>query len=220
MAKKPFLVLTLLARFYALRPPCLVTLASQLVAERHCVFVLLNANAEQIQILVKFCSFQESARLMFWKLYKRLEVILDAFAEEKFRTCLSWNDKMQIALAGGLGHGVAHAVFFCVSILTPSFDQQLIMPIAIISLGFVILHTFSMIIAFNGYADGRRVDQVMVPVIHILAAVMTLINLAPGGCIIGVPLLCVVGAMTLYYCWQMVRRKLTEQSYNQREACF
>lgn len=42
---------------------------------------------------------------------------------------------------------------------------------AIISLGFVIVHTFSMIVAFNGFTDGRKVDQVMVPAIHILAAV-------------------------------------------------
>ncbi|KAI9123913.1 hypothetical protein K1719_005213 [Acacia pycnantha] len=35
---------------------------------------------------------------------------------------LSLTDKMQIALAGGLGHGVAHAVFFCLSLLTPAFE--------------------------------------------------------------------------------------------------
>lgn len=31
-------------------------------------------------------------------LARKLEVILDAFAEEKFRSRLSWTDKMQIAL--------------------------------------------------------------------------------------------------------------------------
>ncbi|XP_042473654.1 gamma-secretase subunit APH1-like isoform X1 [Zingiber officinale] len=195
------------------------------------VVLPLNSAAWWPYVILIFTSvgFQEATRLMFWKLYKRLEVILDAFAEEKFRSRLSWTDKMQIALAGGLGHGVAHAVFFCVSLLTPSFgpatyfvDRCSRIPFflvsAIISLVFVIIHTFSMIIAFNGYADGRKVDQVVVPVVHILAAVMTLMNLAPGGCSIGVPLLCCVGAITMYYCWQMVWRKLTEHGRRQRNA--
>jgi len=28
-----------------------------------------------------------------------------------------------VCAAGGLGHGVAHAVFFCLSLLTPAFGQ-------------------------------------------------------------------------------------------------
>lgn len=43
---------------------------------------------------------------------------------------------------------------------------------AIISLGFMIIHTFSMVIAFNAYAEGRKLDQIIIPIIHILAAVM------------------------------------------------
>lgn len=154
---------------------------------------------------------------------------MDAFAEEKFRSRLSWTDKMQIALAGGLGHGVAHAVFFCVSLLTPSFgpatffvDRCSHMPFflvsAIISLGFMIIHTFSMVIAFNAYAEGRKLDQIIIPIIHILAAVMTLINLAPGGCAIGVPLLYIIGGVVLCHCWQMVWRKLTERGNRQRNS--
>lgn len=32
--------------------------------------------------------------------------------------CADFN---QLYAAGGLGHGVAHAVFFCISLLTPAF---------------------------------------------------------------------------------------------------
>jgi anterior pharynx defective protein 1 len=40
---------------------------------------------------------------------------------------------------------------------------------AIISLAFVTIHTFSMVIAFNGYAEGNKVDQLFVPVVHLVA---------------------------------------------------
>ncbi|KAD7477761.1 hypothetical protein E3N88_00897 [Mikania micrantha] len=50
-----------------------------------------------------------------------MEDMLDAFADRVAKPRLYLSDKMQIALAGGLGHGVAHAVFFCLSLLTPSF---------------------------------------------------------------------------------------------------
>ncbi|GAA0141528.1 protease [Lithospermum erythrorhizon] len=84
---------------------------------------------------------------------------------------------------GGLGHGVAHAVFFCISLLTPAFgpgtlyvekcSQTLIFFVsAIISLAFVTIHTFSMIIAFNGYEAGNKVDQLFVPGIHLVAGML------------------------------------------------
>lgn len=40
---------------------------------------------------------------------------------------------------------------------------------AIISLAFVTIHTFSMVIAFNGYAEGNKVDQLFVPIVHLVA---------------------------------------------------
>lgn len=172
-------------------------------------------------LILTSVAFQEGVRLAFWKLYKRLEDMLDAFADRVSKPRLYLTDKMQIALAGGLGHGVAHAVFFCLSLLTPAFgpatyyiDRCSHIPFflvsAIISLGFVMIHTFSMVIAFNGYSEGRKTDQVLIPFLHGIAATTTLINLAPGGCIVGVPLLCMTMVVTLQYCWKMVWRRLTE----------
>jgi gamma-secretase subunit APH-1 len=43
---------------------------------------------------------------------------------------------------------------------------------AIIALGFVIIHTFSMVIAFNGYSEGKRTDQIFVPFAHLIAALI------------------------------------------------
>ncbi|KAI3746592.1 hypothetical protein L6452_09028 [Arctium lappa] len=126
-----------------------------------------------------------------------------------------------VRTAGGLGHGVAHAVFFCLSLLTPSFgpatfyvDKCSYAPFflisAIISLAFVTIHTFSMVIAFNGYAKGNKSDQMIVPFIHVIAGTLSLVNLASGGCVVGIPLLYMVALSTLAYCGKMVWRTLTE----------
>ncbi|XVE84598.1 hypothetical protein DITRI_Ditri17bG0025600 [Diplodiscus trichospermus] len=133
---------------------------------------------------------------------------------------------MQIVLAGGLGHGVAHAVFFCLSLLAPAFGPAtyfvnrcsqipFFLVSEIIALAFVTVHTFSMVIAFNGYAEGNKVDQLFVPSVHLAAGMMTLINFASGCCIIGIPLLFSMAFLTLLHCGRMVWRRLTE---NQRQG--
>jgi hypothetical protein len=43
---------------------------------------------------------------------------------------------------------------------------------ALISLGFLTIHTFSMVIAFNGYDEGKKVHQIFVPTVHLVAAML------------------------------------------------
>ncbi|XP_048233990.1 gamma-secretase subunit APH1-like isoform X2 [Ricinus communis] len=159
-------------------------------------------------------------------LHRRLEDILDDFADKLSKPRLFLTDKMLIAMAGGLGHGVAHAVFFCLSLLTPAFgpatfflDSCSQIPFflvsAIIALAFVTIHTFSMVIAFNGYAEGNKVDQIFVPVVHLVAGLVTLPNLASGGCVVGIPLLYFIAILTLLQCGKMVWRRLTENRSTQ-----
>lgn len=180
-------------------------------------------------LLLTSVSIQEGSRVIFWKLYKKLEYVLDPPAAHISRPRLLLTDKMQIALAGGLGHGVAHAVFFCLSLLTPAFGPATFyvsrcsrMPFFLISafmaLGFVLIHTVSMVVAFNGYTVGNKGDQLLVPVVHLVAAAMTLVNLAPGGCMAGIPLLYVVACFILRYCWQMVLRRLRENAARQTDS--
>ncbi|GLT97343.1 hypothetical protein SLE2022_149130 [Rubroshorea leprosula] len=177
-------------------------------------------------LIVTSIVFQEGLRLIFWKAYKRLEDVLDAFADRLSKPRLFLTDKMLIALAGGLGHGLAHAVFFCLSLLTPAFgpatyfiDRCSQIPFflvsAIIALAFVTIHTFSMVIAFNGYSEGNKVDQFFVPLVHFVAGMMTLINFSTGGCVIGIPLLYLMAGITLMHCGKMVWRRLEE---NQRQG--
>lgn len=172
-------------------------------------------------LILTSVGFQEGLRILFWKVYKKLEDLLDAFADRVSKPRLFMTDKMQIALAGGLGHGVAHAVFFCLGLLTPAFGPAtyyvekcskipFFLVSAIIALAFATIHTFSMVIAFSGYEEGNKVDQCFAPVVHLIAGMLTLTNLAFGGCMIGIPLLYCVAIVTLVHCGKMAWRRLIE----------
>ncbi|KAL2488988.1 Gamma-secretase subunit APH1-like [Forsythia ovata] len=222
IAKKPFLILTLLSS-------TLVWLISLIVLSGLWRAFLPFKTASlwpYALIILTSVAFQEALRPLFWRIYKRLEDMLDAVADRVSKPRLFITDKMQIALAGGMGHGVAHAVFFCLSLLTPSFgpgtyymekcsQMSFFLVSAIIALAFVTIHTLSMVIAFNGYAEGNKVDQYIVPVIHLIAAMLTLINLAHGGCIISIPLLYGMAVVTLGHCGKMVWTKLAENRSRQ-----
>ncbi|XP_020586270.1 gamma-secretase subunit APH1-like isoform X2 [Phalaenopsis equestris] len=119
IAKRPFLVLTLLSStlFW------LVSLILLSGVWRAFLPVKSSASWTYAIVILTSVSFQEGVRLIFWKLYKRLEEMLNSFADRTSKPRLFLTDKMQIGLAGGLGHGVAHAVFFCLSLLTPAFGK-------------------------------------------------------------------------------------------------
>ncbi|KAI4370403.1 hypothetical protein MLD38_018758 [Melastoma candidum] len=217
ISKKPFLVLTVLSS-------ALLWLISLIVLSGLWrAFLPFKSSAwwPYSLVIITSVGFQEGLRIFFWRVYKRMEDILDAFADRVSKPRLFLTDKMQIALAGGLGHGVAHAVFFCLSLLTPAFgpatfyiDRCSRMPFflisAMIALAFVTIHTFSMVIAFNGYAEGKRTDQVFVPAVHLVASLLTLVNFASEGCLVGIPLLYGMAALTLVHCGKMVWRRLKE----------
>ncbi|XAR71148.1 hypothetical protein NMG60_11028280 [Bertholletia excelsa] len=117
ISKKPFLILTVLSSTL-LWLMSLIALSGVWRA-----FLPLKTTAFWPYGILIFTSvgFQEGLRILFWRVYKRLEEILDTFADRVSKPRLFFTDKMQIALAGGLGHGVAHAVFFCLGLLTPAF---------------------------------------------------------------------------------------------------
>ncbi|XP_073046323.1 gamma-secretase subunit APH1-like isoform X2 [Primulina eburnea] len=117
ISQKPFLILTLLSSTLA----WLVSLIALSAIWR--AFLPFKTVSAWPYALLIFTSvaFQEALRLLLWRFYRKMEDILDAFADRVSKPRLFITDKMQIALAGGMGHGVAHAVFFCVSLLTPAF---------------------------------------------------------------------------------------------------
>ncbi|KAG6438044.1 hypothetical protein SASPL_102977 [Salvia splendens] len=199
---------------------------------------LVNSSSEcalvKLRKLLMLCSFPDIAfsaligdlrdqLLEFVLLFciRRMEEMLDAYADRVSKPRLYITDKMQIALAGGMGHGVAHAVFFCISLLTPAFGPAtyyvekcskipFFLVSAIMALAFVTIHTFSMVIAFNGYSEGNKKDQYFAPVVHLAAGLFTLANLASGGCVVAIPLLYVMAIVTLVHCGNTVWRRLTD----------
>ena len=46
---------------------------------------------------------------------------------------------------------------------------------AIIALAFTIIHAFSMVIAFNGYEEKNRVQQLFVPIVHLVAWMLVIL---------------------------------------------
>lgn len=218
IALKPFLVLTVLTS-------TLVWLVSLIVvAAVWRAFLPLGSSPWLLFLLLFTCvAFQEAVRPVFWKVYKKVEGVLDLLADRLSKPRLYFTDKLQIALAGGLGHGIAHGVFFCLSLLTPAFgpatyyvescgQMPLFLVAALISLAFLIIHTFSMIIAFNGYEDGKKLHQLFAPGLHFVAAFLTLVNLFPGGCIAGVPLVLSCAALALTFCGKIVWDKTGQES--------
>nr|CAD1824497.1 unnamed protein product [Ananas comosus var. bracteatus] len=120
IARKPFLILTLLSSMLF----WLVSLIILSGVWRGFLPVRSSSWWPYAILIITSVGFQEGIRLVFWKLYKKMEDMLDAFADRVSKPRLFLTDKMQIALAGGLGHGVAHAVFFCLSLLTPALVPQ------------------------------------------------------------------------------------------------
>ncbi|GER54105.1 gamma-secretase subunit aph-1 [Striga asiatica] len=222
ISHKPFLILTLLSSTLA----WLMTLIALSAVWR--VFLPFKSTAwwPYALLILTSVAFQEALRVLLWRLYKRMEEILDAFADRVSKPRLFITDKMQIALAGGMGHGVAHAIFFCISLLTPAFGPAtyyvekcsqipFFLVSAIIALAFATIHTFSMVIAFNGCSEGNRIDLYFAPIVHLAAGMLTLINLAPGGCVLGIPLLYGIALLTLARCGKVVWTRLTEHRSRQ-----
>ncbi|KAF4363309.1 hypothetical protein G4B88_011706 [Cannabis sativa] len=216
ISKKPFLILTVLSRkalFVLVQYPVMANKPD------HIVWTMEGVSSYEIGYMVALWSpFIHRGCLSRGPADSLLESLQSLkttpISDRQDANCSGWC----------MGHGLAHAVFFCLSLLTPAFgpatyfvDNCSKIPFflvsAIIALAFVTIHTFSMVIAFNGYAEKNKVDQFFVPAVHLVAAMgilniecqefstiemVTLVNFASGGCIIAIPLLYFVTFLTLY----------------------
>ncbi|KAG6554329.1 hypothetical protein Mapa_004245 [Marchantia paleacea] len=218
IVSKPFLILTLIASILS----WLVSLV--LVSSVWRGFLPGESSAwVYIPLLLSAVGCQEAARLMFWHLYSRVEDILNKIAVRLSKPRLHAVDKFEIALAFGLGHGLAHVIFFCVALLTPAFgpatlyvnsctQMPFFMMAALTGLGFLLIHTFSMIIAFDGHAEGKKSQQFFAPGMHLLVSFSTLANLAQGGCVYGVSATLSCALVTSAVCWKIEWDKTSEDS--------
>lgn len=205
IAPKPFLViLVLISAFFWL-------LSLILVASIWRAFLPLGAAMwPYIGVVFSAVAAQEALRLLYWQLQLRLERGLEAIAAAQMRPRLTALDKIEMALASGLGQGAAHTALFFLSLLTPLLgpatfylDQCPYLPFfalaALASLPLLLLHTFGMVVALDGHANHKTVHQVVVPVLHLAAGSVLLVNFIPGGCLVGLLLvwLCTIAEITL-----------------------
>ncbi|KAG6434687.1 hypothetical protein SASPL_106327 [Salvia splendens] len=181
ISRKPFLTLTLLSRmaFLSCEFCFLIVVLWFHMVKSMFVYLIKQDSYVDSKIYATYLNYSYRAFVLLICI-RRMEEMLDAYADRVSKPRLYITDKMQIALAGGMGHGVAHAVFFCISLLTPAFGPAtyyvekcskipFFLVSAIMALAFVTIHTFSMVIAFNGYSEGNKKDQYFAPVVHLAA---------------------------------------------------
>nr|GMD97800.1 gamma-secretase subunit APH1-like [Ipomoea batatas] len=94
ISKKPFLVLTFLSSTLV----WLISLIGLSAIWRAFLPLKTTAWWPYAILILSSVSFQEGLRVLFWKVYKRLEDILDGFADRVSKPRLFITDKMLISL--------------------------------------------------------------------------------------------------------------------------
>ncbi|KAK9815371.1 hypothetical protein WJX72_002392 [[Myrmecia] bisecta] len=205
VARKSFLVLLTLASAFI----WLVSLL--IIAALFRGFVPLSPSAGPFAaLLVVAVLIQECVRYGVWRLHGVTVQSLEAAAHDMVGTRLTATDKMSMALTYGLAHGGTHSVFLYLSWLPAALGDGTLytdacphmsyfLAGALLSLAFFLLHTFSMVVVFDGYRTGKKERRFGPPVLHMLAALLTLASFARNGCLAAVPILLAVGvAMTAW----------------------
>eukprot|EP00897_Mesotaenium_endlicherianum_P009276 jgi/Mesen1/8377/ME000468S07815 len=147
----------------------------------------------------------------------------------KERACQGGNGRIKqpplpLERSSGLGHGMAHSAFFFLSLLTAAVglatyyantcpEMPFFLVASVASLAFLLLHTFGMVVAFDGYATHTKAHQLAVPALHLTAALLMLVNFAPGGCAAGVCLVWICAAAMIALCaraaWERTGHSIT-----------
>jgi len=166
-------------------------------------------------LLILAVLVQEVVRLALYLLYRRGAERLEGLARQMGCSELSVFDHMSMSLAIGLGHGFAHSVFFFLGVATLTLSpatyyidacphMSLFLYSALASGALLILHTFSMVVAFDGYANNIRLRKALPPAFHLAASLTTLSSLVENGCLFVVPAITVLAFIMGMYAWSIV----------------
>eukprot|EP00873_Tetraselmis_striata_P039459 jgi/Tetstr1/459723/TSEL_005076.t1 len=195
--------------FYVARKPLLVLLSLASAFFWLCTlfvfacifraFVPLPATAgPYAALLVVGVASQEGFRLGLHWTHKKMTVALQQLAASMGLPPLTRTDQRELALGHGMGHGFAHSIFFFVSFLQlAAGDGTYYLPTcpsvsffvatALNSLAFLLLHSFSMVVAFEGLTTRQPLLAGMAPALHMTAALLTLGNFRMDGCLWVIP---------------------------------
>ena len=157
-------------------------------------------------LLVALVTQEAATRPLLWHGSKRALAALNAVAREERVRPTTRFDMLLLALALGLGHGLAHAAFFALPLLALSGSSatllmdrcpqmSLFSMTAACTCAMVFMHAAAMPVAFYGWSTKHRVYSAAPAVLHALATVASVSSLASGGCVATVVLLWLLSAV-------------------------
>lgn len=204
-ARRPFLVILTFAS------ACTWLLSLLFVAMLTRAFLPLPTGSPWfVATLALAVAVQEALRVGVWFAYRNGSKQLEVLARRMACAELNYSDHMSMAYAIGLGHGLAHSMFFFLGVATLTLSpatfyvaacpqMNVFLYSAMTSCAFVVLHTFSMVIAFDGYAHRSVLRIALPPVIHLVAALATAMSLKDGGCMYVVPVEALLALATMAF---------------------
>eukprot|EP00884_Botryococcus_braunii_P013529 jgi/Botrbrau1/22177/Bobra.168_1s0009.1 len=164
---------------------------------------------------------EESMRYALWRANRKLQGALEGLAMKRDDAGLTQEDRLLIALTHGFAQGAVHSVFFYASWLPLTLSggtfyvdacpkMSYFLAAALLSLSFFILHTASMVLAFDAL-DNRLLDRhAFVVSSHLVAALLTMGNQVLNGCLFVIPLLLLLSiaaaALAAYVSWDSLSR--------------
>lgn len=149
--------------------------------------------------------------------------VLQRIAAEQGDAPLSAADRASLALTHGLSHAAVHSAFFFLAWLPLSLgDGTIYSPHcphmsyflvgALSTLGLAALLAGGMVLFFDGLERREVGRAAAVPMAHAAAALLTLLNLADGGCMVSMPLLLAGGGGVAAYAARVWWQRTTSPS--------
>ena len=141
---------------------------------------------------------------------RRLEAGLEAAqrAPPGTRVQMTYADRAGLAVAVGLGEGLAHSVLLWLSTATltlgsatyylPACPQMdFFLAGALNSAAFSLVFSLGNFLAFSGYSARSKGLALWMPAVHLAGALGTLLSFSPGGCVGSAAVQCALAALTL-----------------------
>ncbi|KXZ49351.1 hypothetical protein GPECTOR_22g945 [Gonium pectorale] len=160
-------------------------------------------------VLAASVVIQEAVRCGIWLLHRKTVQVLEGMARSSGHR-FSALDKLYMATAWGYGHAACHAVFFFLSLLSlttsdgtfyidacPQMSIFLVGALYVLSFGLIL--TCLMVIFFDGFQSKTTAHIVAAPVLHMAAAMTTLLNFKGSGCVYAMPFLLAAGVLLTIY---------------------
>uniref|UniRef100_A0A7S3ZIR3 Uncharacterized protein n=2 Tax=Lotharella globosa TaxID=91324 RepID=A0A7S3ZIR3_9EUKA len=150
----------------------------------------------------------ELTRYVYYRLYEAAEL---SFTVMTPSVSIYPLQDISSSIVSGMGFGLMHTVTLYgillsystgdATLFSPRCEQMSAFTLAAwLSLAFNALHVLLMILAFDGYRRGSRLRIGLAGVLHLTAELLTLLNMAKGGCAVMIPvefaLVGVVGLLT------------------------